>query len=123
MIEFVMKYYRAMALGIIVVCSMAVIWSLESKVNDLLLELAICEAQKSEVQATLEEKKVIIATQNVLMLANKTEYEENMKRLPMQIETIKTKYVAVYTDLRKWEGDANASDCNGAVTKLNTFNF
>ncbi len=123
MIEFVMKYYRAMALGIIVVCSMAVIWSLESKVNDLLLELAVCEAQKSEVQAMIEEKKVIIATQNVLMLANKTEYEENMKRLPTQIETIKTKYVAVYTDLKKWEGDANASDCNGAVTKLNTFNF
>ena len=123
MIEFVMKYYRSIVLAVIVSCSAFMINSLENKVDDLVINLAISEAQKIKVQEMLNDKKTIIATQNVLMLANKTEYEENMKRLPMQIETIKTKYVAVYTDIRKWEGDANASDCNGAVDKLNTFNF
>ena len=123
MIEFVMKYYRSIVLAVIVSCSAFMINSLENKVDDLIVNLAISEAQKIKVQEMLNDKKTIIATQNILILANKTEYEENMKRLPLQIETIKTKYVAIYTDLKKWEKDSNASDCNGAVTKLNTFNF
>jgi predicted signal transduction protein with EAL and GGDEF domain len=123
MIDFILKYYRALSMAIVVVFSLSIIWSLQDKVDDLLLNLAVCEAQKEAVQTKLDEKKNIIASQNVLILANKTEYEENMKRLPERIETIKTRYVAVYTDLKKWEKDSNATDCSGAVDKLNNFNF
>jgi predicted nuclease with TOPRIM domain len=123
MIDFILKYYRALSMAIVVVFSLSIIWILQNKVDDLHHDNSILMMENSVLEAKLKQKQDQLAMQNILIAANKSEYEEAMEKLPMKIETIKTKYVSVYNDIEKYKGEANASDCNGAIDKLNDFDF
>lgn len=123
MIAIALKYYREIAMAIVILCSLYLLWSKDQKIESLEHDISMLMMENALLESKLKQKQDQLAAQNILMLANKTEYEENMKRLPMRIDTIKTKYVAVYKEIDDYKGEANASDCNGAMDQLNRFTF
>jgi predicted nuclease with TOPRIM domain len=123
MIAVLLKYYREIALAIVVVCSLYIMWEKDQTIEALSYDNSILMMENSVLEAKLKQKQDQLAMQNILIRANKAEYEEAMEKLPMKIETIKTKYVSVYNDIEKYKGEANASDCAGAIDKLNDFDF
>lgn len=70
----------------------------------------------------LSQYKYALAFQNEAIVKNKSDYDEDIKKLPTVLKTIDTKYKTQTQVIYEWK-DSNETDCNASMQYINDFNF
>lgn len=78
---------------------------------------------KQVLQSELNASRAYINAQNAIILQNKSDYDEAIKKLPTTLKTIDTRYQTVYTTIEKWRDKNVSTDCNDSLDYLNRFQF
>lgn len=118
MMLFLLKYWRLIAIFLVIVVVVVGVEFLDNKIETLTKDNEVLQSKVSKDEA-------LLAVQNALILQNKSDYDVAVKKLPTIIKTIDTRYKTVYKNIETFkEGDRNESnDCNDSIAYLNTFNY
>ena len=111
----VLKYWKFIVLGIVVIGFLATIKILDNKIETLTKDNEVLQSKVAKDEA-------LLAVQNALILQDKADYDVAIKKLPTVLHTIDTKYKTVYKNIETFKEDSNVSnDCNASIVFLNSF--
>jgi len=111
----VLKYWKFIALGIVVLSFAITVEILNNKIETLTKDNEILQSKVAKDEA-------LLAVQNALIIQNKSDYDIAVKKLPTVLKVIDTKYRTVYSTVEKWR-DANETDCNSSLRYLDSFTY
>ena len=112
----VLKYWKFIVLGIVVLGFAITVEILNNKIETLVKDNEILQSKVAKDEA-------LLAVQNALILQNKSDYDVAVKKLPTVIKTINTKYRTVYSTVEKWRDKNETSDYNSSLRYLDSFTY
>lgn len=90
------------------------------------LFIAYIHSLNSQIEKLENEKRTALMTvelQNALIVSNRADYELQLKRLPIVLKSIDTKYKNTVQTIYEWKESNVSNDCNGSIEFLNTHQF
>lgn len=84
--------------------------------------ILILQKDKEVLISKLETCNTQLMAQNTLIMQNKADYDEALRKLPIVLTKINTKYKTTYETIYKWR-DRNETDCNDSLAFINHFEF
>ena len=112
----VLKYWKFIALGVVVLGFITTIKILDNKIETLTKDNEVLQSKVAKDEA-------LLAVQNALILQDKADYDTAIKKLPTVLKVINTKYRTVYGTVEKWRDSNETSDCNSSLRYLDSFTY
>ena len=112
----VLKYWKFIALGIVVLSFAITVEILNNKIETLTKDNEVLQSKVSKDEALLD-------VQNSLILQDKADYDTAVKKLPKVLKVIDTKYQTIYSTIEKWRDKNETSDYNSSLRYLDSFTY
>lgn len=75
------------------------------------------------LRASFKAEQTKVTTQNILIEANKADYEVKLKEASKVTKNITKKYETVYTTIENFKGDTNETTCDTSKRFLDTIKY
>lgn len=79
--------------------------------------------ENAKLQSIIREQKAYLTAQNIMVEANRADYQAALKRLPTVLHEIDTKYKTEYQTIYAWRDNNETHDCNSSLDYLNRYKF